>query len=150
MTTHNARLADLAALMGEWTTTGTHPLLPGRTLRGRVTFEPIEGGAFVRMRSTSAEREIPSAVAIFGTDDAEGEGTMLYFDERGVSRRYTFEIGGGEIAWWRDDPAFRQRFTVRIHADGRQLSGKGRMSRDGGEWEDDLALEYVRATAAGD
>lgn len=149
MTTQNARLAEFAPLLGEWTTTGTHPYLTGRTLRGRVTFERIEDGAFVRMRSTSDEPEIPSGVAVFGTDDAQGEGTMLYFDERGVSRLYAFKIGGGEFAWWRDDPAFRQRFTVSIHPDGCRLSGKGQMSRDGEPWEDDLGMEYVRVTAGG-
>jgi len=142
----NPRLAGLAPLLGEWTTTGTHPFLPGRTLRGAVSFEEIEDGGFVRMRSTSAEREIPSGVAIFGSDDGEGEGTMLYFDERGVSRRYTWKVDGHEISWWRDDPKFRQRFTVTVHPDGRRLTGKGQMSRDGAPWEDDLASEYQRVT----
>jgi len=146
VTTQNPRLAAFAPLLGQWTTTGTHPYLPGRTLRGAVSFEPIEGGAFVRMRSTSAEREIPSGVAIFGSDDAEGEGTVLYFDARGVSRRYVWKSGDGEISWWRDDPAFRQRFTVSVHPDGRRLTGKGQMSRDGAPWEDDLALDYQPVT----
>lgn len=149
MTTHNKRLADFDAFLGEWTTTGTHPYLPGRTLRGRVSFERIEDGAFVRVRSTSAESEIPSGVAIFGTDDAEGDGTMIYFDQRGVSRRYAFKIAAGELSWWRDDPAFRQRFTVTVNAGGASMSGKGQMSRDGGPWENDLALEYARAATAG-
>jgi len=146
MTTENPRLSGLAPLLGEWTSQGSHPYLPGRTLRGTVSFERIEGGAFVRMRSTSAEREIPSGVAIFGTDDAEGEGTMVYFDERGVSRRYLWKVVEGEISWWRDDPAFRQRFTVSVHPDGRRLTGKGQMSRDGAPWEDDLALDYQPVT----
>ncbi len=149
MPTQNPRLADFAPLLGEWTTTGKHPYLPGRTLRGRASFESIEDGAFVRVRSTSAEREIPSGVAIFGTDDAEGPGTMLYFDERGVSRRYAFEFREGALVWWRDDPAFRQRFTVTLHRGGNRLSGKGEMSRDGAPWEGDLELEYERATTAG-
>lgn len=148
MTTQNPRLSAFEALLGEWTTSGTHPYLPGRSLRGRVSFEQIEDGAFIRMRSTSAEREIPSGVAIFGTDDAEGAGTMLYFDERGVSRRYAFEIRKGELSWWRDDPAFRQRFTISVQPGGRRLSGRGEMSRDGAPWEGDLELEYERVGAA--
>jgi len=144
MTMENARLADFAPLLGEWRTNGKHPQLPGRTLRGSVSFERIEGGAFVRVRSTSAEPEIPNGVALFGTDDAAGEGTMLYFDERGVSRRYDFSVGDGVLSWWRDDPEFRQRFTVKIHPGGQRLSGTGEMSRNGGPWEGDLALEYER------
>lgn len=146
MTTGNRRLSGFAPLLGEWATTGRHPQLPGRTLRGRVSFESIEGGAFVRMRSTSAEREIPSGVALFGTDDAEGGGTMLYFDERGVSRRYTFEIQDGELTWRRDDPGFRQRFVITVDGGGTHLSGKGQMSRDGRPWEGDLDVEYERVT----
>jgi len=149
MTTHNKRLADFDAFLGEWTTTGRHPYLPGRTLHGRVSFERIEDGAFVRVRSTSADSEVPSGVAIFGTDDAEGDGTMIYFDQRGVSRRYAFKIATGELSWWRDDPAFRQRFTVTVGGGGARMSGKGQMSRDNGPWEDDLALEYTRAATAG-
>ena len=57
MTTQNPRLALFSPLLGEWTTDGKHPYLPGRTLCGRVWFERIEDGAFVRMRSTSAEPE---------------------------------------------------------------------------------------------
>lgn len=142
--TQNARLAGLAPLLGEWTTTGKHPQLPGRTLRGHVSFELIEGGSFVRVRSTSVDREIPSGVAILGTDDGKGEGTMLYFDQRGVSRHYSFQIRDGQLAWWRDDPGFRQRFTVTVDPGGQRLSGKGEMSRDGAPWEGDLELEYER------
>src|SRR5438552_8966985 len=103
----NIKLAGFEALLGTWTTRGRHPFLPGRTLRGRITFERIEDGAFVRMRSDSEEPEIPSGIAIFGTDDAEDSGSMLYFDERGVSRRYAFTFRDGVLAWSRDDPAFR-------------------------------------------
>lgn len=45
----NPALATLDRVVGTWTVTGSHPHLPGRTLRGRVTFERIEGGAFLRM-----------------------------------------------------------------------------------------------------
>jgi len=143
----NPRLVAFEPLLGEWTTQGTHPHLPGRILRGRVSFQRVDNGAFVRMRSTSSEREIPSGVSIFGTDDSDVSGTMLYFDERGVSRRYAFEIREGEISWWRDDPAFRQRFTIRLQPNG-QLSAKGEMSRDGAPWENDLELHYSRVNAA--
>jgi hypothetical protein len=143
----NSRLAAFEQMLDDWITTGKHPQLAGRILRGRVSFDRIDGGAFVCMRSSSAEPEIPSGIAIFGTDDAEGAGTMLYFDERGVSRRYAFEITEGELSWWRDDPAFRQRFTVRVQRAGQHLSGKGEMSRNGAPWEGDLDVEYERVSA---
>lgn len=66
----NEALAPLARAIGTWAVTGSHPYLLGRELRGRVAFEWIEGGAFVRMRTTMDDGEIPDGVAIFGTDGA--------------------------------------------------------------------------------
>lgn len=46
---------------------------------------------------------------------------MLHFDERGVSRKYNVSMTGRELKWWRDEPSFRQRFTVRTAADGNKM-----------------------------
>jgi hypothetical protein len=84
----NPALSLLDRAVGTWNVTGTHPYLPGRTLPGRVTFERIEGGAFLRMHSKMDDPELPEGVAIFGTDSDDETCTMLYFDERSVGRRY--------------------------------------------------------------
>jgi hypothetical protein len=42
------------------------------------------------MRSEIDEPEIPSALAVFGSDDATNEFFMLYFDERSISRNTTW------------------------------------------------------------
>ena len=34
----NPRLQALAVLVGDWTTVGTHPMLPGKTFHGRVSY----------------------------------------------------------------------------------------------------------------
>ncbi len=140
----NPALAPLAPLLGEWRTTGTHPLVPGTTFHGRTSFAPHEGGAFVLMRSEIDEPEVPSGLAVFGSDDAAGTVTMLYFDERGTSRRYTVEVGEGEVSWHRDEAGFAQRMVLTVAADGSRLDGRGTMSRGGGPWEDDLQLTYER------
>jgi hypothetical protein len=140
----NPALAPLAPLLGDWRTTGTHPLVPGTTFHGRTSFTWHEGGAFVLMRSEIDEPGIPSAVAVIGSDDAAGTVTMVYFDEREVSRRYTVEVGDGEVSWHRDEAGFAQRMVLTIAGDGRSLDGRGTMSRDGGPWEDDLQLTYER------
>ena len=70
------------------------------------------------MRSQIDEPEIPSGIAIIGTDDATGECAMLYFDERGVSRRYEMHLEGNEWRWWRDASDFSQRFPA-VYADSR-------------------------------
>ena len=141
----NPALQPLNALVGTWITIGTHPLVPGTTFHGRTSFAWIEGGAFLIMHSQIDEPEIPSAIAIFGSDDATGECTMLYFDERGVSRRYVVSVRDNVLRWWRDAPGFSQRNTSTISADGRTIASRGEYSRDGTTWEPDLELTYTRA-----
>jgi hypothetical protein len=140
----NPALGPLQPLVGVWRTTGTHPLVPGTTFHGRTSFEWHEAGAFLLMRSEIDEPEIPSAIALIGSDDAAGTFTMIYFDERDVSRRYTVEVTASEVRWHRDEAGFAQQMILTIAADGTRLDAQGTMSRDGGEWEDDLALTYER------
>ena len=141
----NPRLQALEALIGEWTTVGAHPLLPGRTLNGHATFAWLESGAFLLYRSHSDDPEIPDGVAILGTDDAESEtGGMLYFDTRGVSREYRWKAAGNVLTWSRDEPGFSQRMVLTIAADGQRLQASGQMSRGGRPWEPDLRLTYSR------
>lgn len=121
-----------------------HPYLPGTALHGRTSFSWHEGGAFCIMRSEIDEPEIPSGVAIFGSDDAAGTYFMLYFDERGVSRKYDVTMTGNLLTWQRDEPSFAQRFSITREGDGNTMSGKGEMRRDGAHWEDDLSLTYTR------
>jgi len=141
----NAALQPLNVLVGTWNTSGTHPLVPGVTFHGRTSFDWLEGGAFLIMHSEIDEPQIPSGIAIFGTDDTTGECSMLYFDERGVSRRYEVSIKDNVWKWWRNTPEFSQRFAGTIAADGRTIDGRGELSRDGTSWERDLQLKYTRA-----
>ena len=141
----NPALKAFGVLVGEWSTVGTHPLVPGTTFHGHTSFEWIEGGAFLIMHSEIQEPGIPSGVAIFGSDDSAGEYFMLYFDERGVSRKYGVTLSNNTWKWWRNAPGFSQRFTATIADDGRTIVGRGELSRDGTTWEGDLALTYTRA-----
>jgi hypothetical protein len=140
----NPALAGWSPFMGEWETIGSHPYMPGVILHGRTSFDWLEGGAFVIMRSEIDEPRIPSGIAIFGTDDATGEAVMLYFDERLVSRRYDFELTAQRLVWWRNAPGFAQRFVLTLSGDRQEMKGKGEMSRNDAEWEPDLELTYRR------
>ena len=139
----NPLLEPFGVLIGKWETTGSHPYLPGKVLHGRTSFQWIEGGAFLMMRSENEEGEIPSGIAIFGSDDAAGEIFMLYFDERKVSRKYEVSFQDKVLKWWRNDPAFSQRFTCWL-TDEDTIIGKGEMCKDGTTWEKDLELTYNR------
>jgi hypothetical protein len=142
----NPRLQPLSALIGSWTTVGTHPMLPGRTLHGRATCSWLESGAFLVIHSHSDEPEIPDGVSIVGTDDARPDaGVMLYFDVRNVSREYRWAISGNVWTWSRDEPDFAQRMVLTIAQDGQRIDSQGEMSRNGQPWEPDLQLTYTRA-----
>lgn len=141
----NPALRSFEWLVGEWHTTGTHPLVPGKTFHGRTSFAWHEGGAFLIMHSEIDEPEIPSGVAIFGSDDAAARYFMLYFDERGVSRKYDVTMTGNVLTWQREDSRLSQRATITVDEDGTRMIMKGQMSRDGGAWEDDLSLTGVRS-----
>ena len=144
----NLKLQPLAVFVGAWITESTHPLLPGRTFHGRTTFEWLESGAFLLARLHTDEPEIPDAIAIFGTDDAEtNAGSMLYFDVRGVSREYHWTASGMTLTWSRNSPEFSQRMHLNIAPDGASVVARGEMSRDGGAWEADLQVSYTRASA---
>jgi hypothetical protein len=140
----NPALRPFEVLVGEWRTTGTHPLVPGTTFHGRTSFAWHEGGAFLLMRSEMDGNDIPSAVAVFGSDDAAATFVMVYFDERGVSRKYDVTLTGNRLVWARDEAGFAQRNTLVIEQDGSRMVGTGEMSRAGGAWQGDLSLTYER------
>jgi hypothetical protein len=140
----NPALTPFGALIGEWTTVGSHPLIPDTALHGRCSFEWIEGGAFLMWKSEVDEPGIPSGIAIFGSDDVAHSFFMLYFDQRTVSRKYDVSAADKIIRWWRDSPGFSQRYSWTISGDGDTLIGKGELSRDGVHWENDLEQTFSR------
>jgi len=140
----NPKLAEFAPLIGTWTTAGHHALIPDTPLHGRASFEWLEGGAFLCMRSEIDEPRIPNGIAIIGSDDQDDSFSMQYFDERGVSRRYEVAMDGGVMHWWRAAPDISQRYVVTVSADGDTLHARGELSRDGGPWGPDLELTYTR------
>lgn len=140
----NPALRALDVMVGSWDTVGTHPFLPGKTLHGRATFEWIEEGAFLLMRSEMDEPEVPSGIAIFGSDNAAERLYLLYFDERDVSRKYDISIERNVVRWQRNSPDFSQRMVFTVSDDGKIMVTKGEMRRNGAAWEPDLQLTYSR------
>lgn len=142
--TRHPALDHLGAPVGEWEIEATHPYLPNAPIRGRATFEWLEGGFFLIWRAAYDHPDIPNSIAILGCDDS-GEGcSMHYFDSRGVSRVYSTDADGGTWRFWRDWPGFSQRYACTISADGRAIAGNGELSRDGSTWEQDLQITYRR------
>lgn len=140
----NPALEPLRFLIGDWRTTGTHPALPGQTLNGRTSFSWHEGGAFLLMRSEVEDPQFPDGLAIIGSSDAANRYSMIYFDERGTSRIFEVSAGDQKISWRRDDPDFSQSLTIAVGRDPDTLISKGRMSKPGETWADDLSQEFHR------
>jgi hypothetical protein len=138
----NPALKAFETIVGEWQTTGSHPFMPGAELHGRVSFEWFEGGTFIVMRSELDNPKFPDGIAIFGSDDEAHTYYMLYFDERGISRKYDVSFTDSQLKWWRNDAQFSQRFTLKIEQD--TLVSYGEMSQAGGPWEKDLSLTCTR------
>lgn len=141
---HNPALEPFRVLIGNWNTTGTHGLVPDTILHGRTSFEWLENGAFLMMRSEIDDSRFPSAIAIFSSDDSEGQYYMLTFDERGVSRKHEVSLRDNIWKWWRNAPGFFQRYEGTIVDGGNTIIGKGELSKDGVSWEKDLDLTYTR------
>lgn len=142
----NPALKPFSVLIGNWNTTGTHGQMPDTVLHGHISFEWLENGAFLLMRSKIDDARFPSTVAIIGSDDAQGEYYMLTFDERGVSRKHEVTLRDNIWKWWRNAAGFQQRYEVIIEDGGNTLVGRGELSRDGVSWEKDLDLTHTRAT----
>jgi hypothetical protein len=140
----NPALKPLEFLIGEWRTTGTHPLVPGDTLLGRTSFSWHEGGAFLVMRSEVDQPQFPDGLAVIGSDDSAGRFAMVYFDERAVSRLFELTAGDRSATWRRDDPDFAQLVTISAEEGLDRLVSRGRMSKKGGDWTDDLSQVFER------
>ncbi len=138
-----SELDPFEALVGTWTTEATHPIYPSTVVRGRSTFEWLEGKRFLIQRSVTDHPEFPDAMAVFGVTDEQL--SMHYFDSRGVYRVYAVSLSDGAWRFSRDAPGFSQRFTGTFSDDGNTITGLSTLSKDGSTWGDDLAITYRRA-----
>ena len=140
----NPALQPLSILVGNWETVATHRLVPDTIFHGHTSFEWLEGGAFLKMYSEIDEPGIPTAVTIIGSDDKSETYFMLYFDERGISRRFEGTLHDNIWKYWRIVPGFSQRFTGTISDDGNTITGVVELSEDDATWKNDLEITYRR------
>lgn len=140
--TENPKLESLQALVGTWTTEATHPAYPSIVVRGRTAFEWLKGERFLIQRSQADHRDFPDTIAVIGA--ATEQLSMHYFDSRGLHSVYSVSLSEGTWRMWRDTPRFSQRFTGTFGDDGDTIAGRWRVSRDGWDWDDDLAIAYRR------
>lgn len=122
---------------------GEAPLID-EVVPGSTTFEWLEGGRFVVMRSRSDHELLPDALSVIGPPES-GDGVVLeYFDSRGVRRTYEVSFEDGVLRWWRDHPGFDQRTYAEVGPDRFEVVAQ--LAETPGDWVDDLRTSYRRAT----
>jgi hypothetical protein len=142
MTDRDPVLAPLDALIGTWATEATHPMVDEVVL-GSATFEWLEGGHFVVLRSHNDHALFPDAISVIGRPES-GEGLVMeYFDSRGVRRTYGVSLNDGVLRWWRDSPGFDQRSCAKLGSDTFEVVHQ--VAETPGDWRDDLRATYRRA-----
>lgn len=130
------RADQLDALVGEWETEATHPLIEG-VVHGRSVLEWRTGRRSLIHRSEAPPGTVPSTIAIIGGGETPGTWPMHYFDSRGVSRVYqvTFERGVGGSGAIIPDP--RSASPAPSRTAGARSGGRSELQEDG-LWKPDL------------
>ena len=111
-----AKLEPFQALIGEWAIEMTHPMVEDTVVRGRATYEWLEGGRFLIQRAVNEHPDFPDSLCVIGL-------SMQYFDSRGVHRVYAIGFDGRELTLERDAPGFAQRGSAKLSDDGSTLAG---------------------------
>jgi hypothetical protein len=141
MTDRDSLLAPFEALIGTWSTEAKHRLVD-EVVPGSSTFEWLEGGHFVVMRSDNDHELFPDAISVIGRPES-GEGLALeYFDSRGVRRTYEVSLENGVLRWWRNQPGLDQRSYAKLRPDSFEFVHQ--LAETPGEWKDDLKTTYRR------
>jgi hypothetical protein len=143
----NPALKALEGLVGDWEMELSNASFlpsPSDTVKGHVTFEWLENGGFLVMRQGDKPPSPPAASWVIGRDDSAENYSILYFDSRGVSRKYEMSFTEGVWKIWREAPGFWQRYEGQVSEDGNTITAHWENSPDGQKWEHDFDLTYTR------
>ena len=130
-------LENLGLLVGQWEVELIFPTDPPGRIQTEAVFDWLDSQAFVI-------EHWGGSTWIIGLDDTSETYSVLYHDERGVSRVYQMSLSNGLWKLWRNTPDFSQRFEGQFSADGRTITARWEKSSDGSSWEHDFALTYSK------
>src|ERR671920_691889 len=98
----------------------THPMVEEAVVRGRVTYEWLEGGRFLIERAANEHPDFPDALCVIGVMEDENDLSIQYFASRGVVPACVGPPEGGRI-----EPHHRRLITSpRIVGDRRMADGR--------------------------
>lgn len=106
------------------------------------SFAWLENG-FIIWRAESVG-EFPGSVSVIGRNEVLDTYTMLYADDRGVSRVYDMSFSNGVLKLWREDPGFFQRFEGKLSDDHSTITGFWEAATEGADWKRDFDITYIR------
>ncbi len=146
----NPALGDLSMLLGEWAMeiSNAHFLpSPSDTVKGYVSFEWVQDGAYLILRMGDKAISPPAATWLIGRDESASNYTVLYYDSRRVSRVYQMSFADGVWQMWREAPDFWQRYEGKVSADRQTIAGCWETSSDGVTWQHDFDVTYTRTSS---
>jgi hypothetical protein len=141
----NPVLTELAFLVGKWDMKISNAsFLPSSSevVEAPASFEWYESGEFIVLRQGT--EDTPHATWIIGHDQDAQNYTVLYFDDRHVSRVYEMSFENDAWKMWRNGPEFMQSFEGKVSDDKNTIAGAWSKSKDGKKWEHDFDLTYSR------
>jgi len=133
----NPALDNLGRLVGKWEVELAFPSDPSNKMHAQVAFDWLEGGAFVI-------EHFATSTWIIGPDDSNETCSVLYHDERGVSRIYQMSLDHATWKLWRNSATFSQRFEGKFSDDENTITARWEKSFDGSTWKHDFDLTYSK------
>src|SRR5580700_3169428 len=125
---NNPALDDVAFLVGDWTIKLSNASFlpdPNQKINFSVTYDWKADGAVIAVQQGSAEAEPPQvATWIIGRDEDSDSYTVLYADNRGVSRVYQMSYKDSIWKMWRNNPKFSQRFEGKVSKNRKTIDAK--------------------------
>ena len=147
----NPALKPLEGLVGEWEMELSNAsFLPRQsdTVKGLVSFEWVQDGAFLLMRMGDKPPSPPAALWLISQDESPPNYTVFYYDSRSVSRVYEMSFSQGVWKMWRNAPGFCQRYEGTVNKNGKTISARWEKSGDGTTWEHDFVVTYTKVSQA--
>lgn len=142
----NPALIDCEFLVGTWRVelTSAEWLREGQSLVGETRVDWLDD-FFLVLRSSFGSGP-PDSTSIIGRNEDREDYTVLYADDRGVSRIYSMTYDNRLWIQHRADPGFHQRFEGRLSEGGDRIDAAWSKSHDDGvTWQHDFSLAYTRA-----
>ena len=143
----NKLLAALDPLIGDWDVVLSKARFfedPDDTIRGEAKVSRELDDAVVLMRVAYADDRMPIGKWVIGVDDDREGYSVLYNDDRGVSRICQMSFDDGVLDIWRHATGFTQKFNARLDRAGKVLSGEWQFCEDGMNWHRDFRVDYSR------